>query len=509
MRFARIVAAGLVVFGFATPDVAFANGRFPRAQRLTEVNGDPDTLVLSATYGILLTTDGGESWRHLCELGFAFSIDDIDPLVEVVGDGAMVVQVSRSLNRAAEPFCDFVPTLGGGGSERVVDFALDREDPARLVALRLGRGESGGVENRLLVSEDSGVSFEPMGVALPPEALTFGLTFDAAPSDRERLYVSGADAEDRGVVLRSSDAGESFESAVLPLEPGEYPYIAGVHPTDPDVIYLRTDAWVADADGVLTANDALLYSDDGGQTFREVYRAGAKLFGFALSPDGSHLLIAYGDPVEPSRAVDAGAFGIYRAEVGEHEFSKIYAGPVSCLSWTQSSLYACTSQVERGFALGVAESAEFELDDAEPFAPLLDLTRVAGPIECPACSTSAVCAATWSETCALFGSCETSSASTEECVAGAPAQGDAGTGGATGDAGAGGAAGDTSMGGVGPGIVDARASGDGACGCRVAARTSNGGGAAWSILALVAMGWRLLRARTRLREMFLRTRTEI
>ena len=49
-------------------------------------------------------------------------------------------------------------------------------------------------------------------------------------------------------------------------------------------------------DGALTAHDALLYSGDGGATWTEVFRSRAKLFGFALSPDGSEVLIGYGDP---------------------------------------------------------------------------------------------------------------------------------------------------------------------------------------------------------------------
>lgn len=481
----------VAALGLAGSGPALANGRFPRAQRLTELRGDPSTLVLSATYGILLTTDRGATWRHLCELGYAFSVDEIDALAEVVGDGAMVVQVSRSLNRAPAPFCDFRPTLGGGGSERVVDFALDRADASRLVALMLGRSEEGAVENRLFVSEDSGLSFEAMGAALPADAITFAQTLDTAPSDASRWYVSGVNAEGRAVILRSSDAGGSFESTVLPLEPGEYPYIAAVHPTDPDVLYVRTDTWTTDVDGVVAANDALLYSEDGGRSFREIHREAAKLFGFALSPDGSQVLVGYGDPAEPSRVVDASALGIYRANASEHEFSKIYEGAVSCLSWTQTSLYACTSQVERGFALGVAPDADFELEDSEPFTPLLDLKQVAGPIACPACSTSGVCAATWSETCALFGSCEASAGSAagnEECVAGAPAEAGAGTGGA---------AGAPSAGGEGP-SREAPASDEGACGCRLGRRAPERALMSWSVLALLALVWRWRRPERRL-----------
>ena len=50
---ARLVACalGLVLFGGERP--ALANGRFPRAQRLLEDNGNPERLVLAATYGLL------------------------------------------------------------------------------------------------------------------------------------------------------------------------------------------------------------------------------------------------------------------------------------------------------------------------------------------------------------------------------------------------------------------------------------------------------------------------
>src|SRR5688500_14702557 len=72
MRLRRVVAMGIAVLGLAAPEHAFANGRFPRAQRLTEVQGDTNTLLLSATYGILLTTDRGGTWGICVSLGLRF-----------------------------------------------------------------------------------------------------------------------------------------------------------------------------------------------------------------------------------------------------------------------------------------------------------------------------------------------------------------------------------------------------------------------------------------------------
>jgi hypothetical protein len=179
-----------------------------------------------------------------------------------------------------------------------------------------------------------------------------------------------------------------------------------VHPTNPDVIYLRVDGWQSTSGGRSLANDALLFSDDGGQSFREVHRGAAKLFGFTLSPDGSEVLVGYGDPVEASRTVDPVALGIFRAAAADHLFSPIYDGAVSCLTWSPAGLYACTSQSERGYSLGFAENPNFDLSNPDPFTPLLDLRSVTGPLDCPSCTSGAVCRAAWPDSCAVFGNCD-------------------------------------------------------------------------------------------------------
>ena len=61
------------------------------------------------------------------------------------------------------------------------------------------------------------------------------------------------------------------------------------------------------------ANDALLYSSDGGATWKELLRQNAKLLGFALSPDGTAILAGYGDPVESGYYVDSTVTGAYLA----------------------------------------------------------------------------------------------------------------------------------------------------------------------------------------------------
>ena len=74
-------------------------------------------------------------------------------------------------------------------------------------------------------------------------------------------------------MLRSDDHGASFRSFPIPVAPEEYPYLAAVDATNPDRVYVRTDYWATDEIGVAMASDALFVTEDGGQTFRELYRA--------------------------------------------------------------------------------------------------------------------------------------------------------------------------------------------------------------------------------------------
>jgi hypothetical protein len=465
--------------------VAHANGRFPRAQRLLEDPNSPERLVLAATYGLLVTDDRGAEWRHVCELGYAFSIDDLDPLVELPPDGSLLVTASHSLNRSASPFCSFEPVLGSpdAGTETVVDYSLDRSDRNRVVALLMRSGEA-GIENVLHESTDAGGTFSPIGVPLPPAEVSFTLTLDVAPSDSDRFYVSAAGRLGSDVLVRSDDAGSTWTTFALPLEADEYPYIAAVHPTDPDVLYVRTDFWPLDADNVAVASDGLLYSDDGGTTFREIHRAAGKLFGFALSPDASELVIGYGDPVESTRLVDPEALGIYRASTSDHVFTKIFEGPVSCLSWTENGVYVCTSQRERGFALGVAPNADFDLAATEPLLSLLDLRDVRGPLDCPACASGAVCRERWPENCGVFGNCDAGAA-----AVGGGAGTDCSSGGSAGAGGSGNGGARSGASGSGP----EQGNGESSCGCRSAGAPAGAGTLGGLVLAAHALTRRRFR----------------
>lgn len=398
---------------------ASANGRFPRAEKLIEDPRDPAHLILGATYGLLVTYDAGASWRHVCEAAFAEAGLQTDPLLALAPDGALLAGIYASIARSSGDPCDFEKTLGMGNFEAVPDFTLVQERAtALLVTLQLGGTPPQRSSVQLYDSTDAGQSWSAVGRPLP-DLLREALTVDVAASDSARVYVSGVGPDGAGVLLRSDDGGQTFLSFALPTNAalGEAPYIAALDPHNADALYVRTDVWDYDPEqGVAKARDALLYSDDAGESFRELFRAAAKLYGFTFSPDGSEVLLGYGDPVEAGggRETEVDARGIYRGANGSDAFTKRYAGAIGCLTWTEQGLYGCTLEAETGFSLGLAADTDFDLDTPQVFAPLLRLDDVVGPVECAACSAGSVCPSYWESTCQSWGR--------EDCVSLLPAQ---------------------------------------------------------------------------------------
>jgi len=489
---------------------ALGNGRFPRAERLIEHRSDPNKLLLAATYGLLITQDRGQNWQLICESSYAFvSGQETDPIADLGADGSILASIFESLNRSAEPGCNFTAVLGGQQKQSVADFSLERANPSRGGAA-LPSGADGGFSTQLYESSDNGASWKPCAPPLPANQIRAVHTLDIAPSNPQRLYVTGIDAQNHAKLLRSDDRGGTFNAYDIPTDSsaGEYAYIAAVHPTNPDILYVRTDLWAPNADGLDEGADRLLYSSNGGQTWTEIYQAAAKLFGFALSPDGATVLIGYGDPVDGGgRVVNPDVTGIYRSATtgGVFNFTQTYAGSVTCLTWTARGVYVCTSQDEKKFALGFAAQPDFTLSNANPLTPLLRLQDVRQPLQCPACTSGAACAADWASVCTIFAGCPDGGSGApgtggaQDCDGSAGSSGGTSAGGAVGSGtGGSGASVGGRDGGGGPKLREL--SDDSSCGCRIPRSESAASDFALLLSGLVALYWRSARRRADRRE---------
>jgi hypothetical protein len=391
MRFVAAFGALTLVLA-ALSSRAVANGRFPESERLLEHPSDPNRLYLTGTWGMLLTEDRGRNWYYVCESSFALEYVEGDPLLEVLPGGELVGGIRQSLNTSTDCGCSWSPHLAEPEPENVFDVSLGSD--GTLVAL-VQDITTLPTRFRLFESADRGATWQHFS-DLPEDVLN-GYTVDIAPSDPTRLYVSATSTtSDTGSLLVSMDRGENWDTFPIPSTSTRiHPFIAAVSPTDPDVVYVRTDDW--DTSMEIAAQDALLVTTDAGENFEEILRLQAKLLGFAVSPDGSMVLAGYGDTVTTNMSVSFDDFGIYKASTADHTFGKILDKMVTCLRWTENGVYACLAHLtdvpSPDLALGFAPNADFTLADPNPLTPLLDTKLVKGPLAC----TGAVCAETWSE----------------------------------------------------------------------------------------------------------------
>jgi MYXO-CTERM domain-containing protein len=383
---AALLCASLLVA--AAP--SHANGRFPLSQRLFQDQGNPDHLFLSATFGLLVTHDRGANWYHVCEALLSPELLESDILFELLPDGAMLAALVRPLRLSSDCGCTWNPVLSEAMDESVTDIA----NAGGTSVVALARTTS-PIAFRLERSNDRGRTWSKVS-DLPSRLNAF--TLDVAPSDPMRLYVSvvlNADV-DAGIprstpaLLVSEDGGSTW-SAPRPIQGAtspDQPYIAAVHPDDPDTLFVRTDAWTPNDDsGLDEANDALFVTTDGGLTFREVLRKHAKIFGFALSPDKSAVVAGYGDPKQAARDVYPEDVGIYRARTADLGVAgDVVAAPfmqalneaVSCLTWNDHGLYACFDTV-----VGVSPDGSIPAT-LEGFTQILANEEVRGPLACNA-----------------------------------------------------------------------------------------------------------------------------
>jgi photosystem II stability/assembly factor-like uncharacterized protein len=376
---------------------AAANGRFPRAQRLIQAGANPAVMALYGTYGLLVTRDAGASWRHVCETATG-TYSGEDSLLEIMADERIVVRTDAGLARSDTSFCSYAAVLGSP-SDALQDITRDSASPNGLLGLTTALRDDGVFVSSLSSSTDGGETFTLLG-SVPPDVLRSGLTLDVAANLPERIYISGFDELGHGKLARSTDRGHSFVGfEISGLGVAVPPYIAAVSAIDADRVFVRTDELQRsdDFEARETANDALYFTPDGGETWHRVLNERGRLLGFSLSPDEHWVLAGYGDPALAATFVEPDDLGLYRVALEDlvaspdaPPWERIYDRGVTCLRWTENALFVCVAQDQNGFEVGRASDAGFSLADTAPFEALLRLPEVR-PLECPAASAGAAC----------------------------------------------------------------------------------------------------------------------
>jgi len=476
---------------------AGANGRFPRGQQFYEFPSDRNHLLLAATYGLVTSRDGGKNWHHICETAFTFfppppeAEFSGDPLVGIMDDESLLLGAQSRITKSTDGACDWTKSFEEADTV-VDDIAVAPSDRKTAVALVRFAIQTPMV-SRVYRTTDRGATWTAIGS--PITNMVVGYTIDVDPKDPAHLMVTGVTSydpmEESGIFLSSTNNGMTWASSPIPktnIEAG--PYIAAVHPTDPNKIFVRTDEWHENDVGGHDARDALLYSKDGGKTWTELLRLigpdgpGGKLFGFALSPDGATVLAGYGDPIDGSgRTVDRTLTGVYKSSGPDYSFgttpTPLFSDLVSCLSWTPNGIYVCASP--DGQIPYISRANDISSLNAAGLTKIMEMNKMKG--EPPCCAGRSVTTCDWpSVACLRFKVCDDASTDPPPgpdaavCMPEGGAGGSAGSGGAT-------------TGGTG--------GGDDGCKCRMAA-TAHGRSrpALGALLALAGVsGWRRSRRR--------------
>jgi hypothetical protein len=345
---------------------ARANGRFPEAQLIESVPGDPNTLFLRATFGILVSHDAGKSWHWICERSLGYE-GQWDPPIAATRDGRLWVGLEDGLV-ATRDGCsvEAAPELDG---QTVKDLTTDPRGET-LWAITGAPGKRSYVWRRSSKWERLAGMDE-----------TNFMTIEVAPSQPSRVYVSGQPYSTiRGQIFRSDDGGATLRGAKNDLAAEGPFFIGAVDPKDPNRLLIRH---------LHAKGSDLLLSRDGGKTFANVLSITSAMFGFAKNAEGTTYWAGSG----------LADHGLFRStDRGEH-WSAVAKEGVLCLHQAPGDgLFACANALTVG-----APAIAVSHDEGKSFTPLARFADIRGPVECPTGDARAsLCAGSWPAMKTLF-----------------------------------------------------------------------------------------------------------
>ena len=389
---------------------ASANGRYPSAQLLVLDPSDPNRLWLRATYGLLTSADRGCTWHRICESAPNYFGSE-DPMFGVTASGTVIGGTFRGLTATRDRGCNW-SAQGPMEGQFVVDLAVLPTDPRRAVAMVSSGRQDGTFANQVWRTTDAAATWAKLGPELDSSLLL--MTLDAAPSAPNKIYVTaarytsgdGGALLSEGFLLRSDDDGATWSQRTVPGTSGSFdPWLSAIHPTDPNKIYVRLRGPDSGPDLV---DNRVVYSADGGETWREIFQARADILGFALSPDGNRVLLGLGDSrtLGMVRPVNPDVLGIYAASAQNHQFVRTRPGHIGCLTWSPDGVYFCATEypIDRGpgFELGLTT------DEGVTARQVMHRASIEGMLQCSSSSvTTQVCEMDeWLPVCKDLGRCD-------------------------------------------------------------------------------------------------------
>ncbi len=354
------LVVAVVVAGAA--QLAAAHGVVPQSVGVSPRPGVATEALVSTTFGGLLTTDDGASFRWLCEEAVGLTSGQKATWVDLP-DGTLVAGAFAGLFVSSDHGCSWArrdPQAASGVSALTVS--------GNRLYVASGRY---GVENHVWFSDDAAATFTPTALS---SALEFYSSVVVARGRTQRVYVGAWYFDPPAAALLSSDDNATnFVRHVLTTQlPGTSGFsVLAVSPTNPDLLLAGATEDRADP------RSWVLRSADAGQTFSVVLEVSSPVTTAAFADDGVTAWVSIGGTLR--RSSDRGL--TWQAEVSP-------TGD-ACVVTAEGRAWLCGKQELDGFALARS-------NQLVPPTPWLTWSRVAGVAACPAGSPTAMtCEVFW------------------------------------------------------------------------------------------------------------------
>jgi hypothetical protein len=260
---------------------AAANGAFPDSDAVLLPADQPQQIVLSTNFGLILSDDGGATWQWTCERpetsmasSYMLGAPPADRLYSLSPDVGLAISSNGS--------CSWYRAGGALAAAIASDAFPDPTDAAHLLAIVRPTGDA-GAGAAVHESMDGGDSFSttPLYTAPAGDTLT---GVEIARSDPRVIYLTMVASGLHPILARSDDAGATWMTFdIEPSVGARTVRIIAVDPADANVIYLRA---------IGAGSELLAVSRDGGLTFATpITLPGGALSAFARLASGT-LLVA-------------------------------------------------------------------------------------------------------------------------------------------------------------------------------------------------------------------------
>ncbi len=395
----RRALVGVAVLWLSSAGNAIAHGPFATTVDVYFQPGNTELVLNPTTFGLLISRDGGQSFRWVCEDAIGYT-GTYYPRYAVGADGSIYATTFDGLKVSRDGGCTFEPVLGPAGSTLVADVQIGGD--GRVWAV----GEQGGVANDIYASAD-GETFVALGQVTETG---WYLNLRVSPNDPQRVYAtrlvpadSGADAgpaaSARTELLRTDDGGAHWvQTSIADIEvgPGGRVHLAGVLSGSPEVVF-------AVAEGAAGDGDVIYRSTDLGESWTVALQTPYPLRAFVARADGATVIAGSRNycPKQP----DLPLLGDVEISTNRGvSWEPAASQPQMCCIGERSdgTLFACGENWEPDFfALGTSP-------DGAEWTKTMRFVELVGPLECPAGTAQAACATDsmgWPKLCKDFGIC--------------------------------------------------------------------------------------------------------